>query len=423
MHPLLADLEITQFENLYHVDDAPIADVRQRILSRLGWFAVLLSVVGAGMGFIIEFPDMIAVPFVVKSEVAEEMYRFPSTIYVEKTFVKPGQTVAAGAPLLEVSAPDVAALVADFSAANTAVGQYEKYRTVSASKEQQIIELTMAQIREDIRLKERQIDVQRNKWASELVKLKFEQEDAQRIFNINQALYRTGDISKNDLNAYEATLLRAQSAYQSGTQNFGQEERTLRQQIETKRLEMLSLEKQLTKKETDFRGEGAQLRSSLDAMHKRIEGRFGKYEITANNHLILKAERAGTVSFVFDGEKEAAASAIVLKLIYKEAPLYAYTQVNSSRIGQVKVGQPVILKLDAFPVYEWGTVRGLVSQVSITPDEKGLFNVQVQLTDYQRLDKRIQIGMQGNCNIIFDERTLYEYTFRNFKKVATELTE
>jgi multidrug resistance efflux pump len=255
------------------------------------------------------------------------------------------------------------------------------------------------------------------------VKLRFEQEDAQRIFKINQDLFRTGDISKNDLNNYEATLLRAQSAYQSGTQDFGQEERSLRQQIESKRLEMLSLEKQLAKKDTDFRGEGAQLRSSLDAVQKRIAGRFGKFEITANNHLILKAERAGTVSFVFDGEKEAAASAIVLKMIYKDAPLYAYTQVNSSRIGQVKVGQPVVLKLDAYPVYEWGTVRGLVSQVSITPDEKGLFNVQVQLTDFQRLENRVRIGMQGHCNIIFDERTLYDYTFRNFKKVATELTE
>ncbi|GAB3925019.1 HlyD family secretion protein [Larkinella terrae] len=423
MHSLLAELEVTQYESLYHVDDAPIADVRQRILSRLGWLAVVLTMVGAGLAFVIRFPDMIAVPFVVKSEVAEDMYRFPSTIYVEKTFVKPGQTVAAGTPLLEVSAPDVAALVSDWSAARTAVGQYEKYRTVSADKERQIIALTVAQIREDIRLKETQIEVQKAKWTSELAKLKFEQEDAQRIFKINQDLYRTGDISKNDLNNYEATLLRAQAAYQSGTQNFGHEDRSLRQQIETKRLEMLSLEKQLTKRETDFRGEGAQLRSSLDAVHKRIEGRFGKFEITPNNHLILKAERAGTVSFVFDGEKEAAPGAMVLKMIYQNAPLYAYTQVNSSRIGQVKVGQEVVLKLDAYPVYEWGTVRGRVSQVSITPDEKGLFNVQVQLTDFQRLDKRVRIGMQGHCNIIFDERTLSDYTFRHFKKIASEVTE
>lgn len=423
MHSLLAELEVTQYENLYHVDDAPIVDVRQRILSRLGWFAVVLAIVGAGLAFVIRFPDMIAVPFVVKSEVAEEMYRFPSTIYVEKTFVKPGQTVAAGTPLLEVSAPDVAALVSDLSSANTAVSQYQKYRTVSADKEGQIIQLTIAQLQEDIRLKETQIEVQKAKWASELARLKFEQDDAQRIFKINQDLYRTGDISKNDLNNYEATLLRAQSAYQTGTQNFGHEERSIRQQIETKRLEMLSLEKQLAKKDTDFRGEGAQLRSTLDAVHKRIEGRFGKFEITANNHLILKAGRAGTVSFVFNGEKEATPGAIVLKMIYKEAPLYAYTQVNSSRIGQVKVGQTVVLKLDAYPVYEWGTVRGQVSQVSITPDEKGLFNVQVQLTDYQRLNNRVRIGMQGNCNIIFDERTLYEYTFRNFRKGATELTE
>ena len=423
MQSLLEELNETQYADIYHIDDAPIADVRQHVLRLLAWWAVAFSVVGAGMGLLIKFPDMMTVSFVVKSEVAEEMYRFPTTMYIEKTFVRPGQLVEPGTPLLEVSAPDVAALVAELSAAQTAVNQYHQFRTASAGSERQIAGLTIAQIQEDIRLKETQINVLQAKWDTELVKLQFELKEAQRIVSANQDLYRTGDISKNDLSGYETNLLRAKSAYQTGTQNFRQEEQALHQQIETKRLERLSLEKQSTKKDTDFRGEGALLSSSLEAVHKRIEGRFGPFAITDNNHLILKAERAGKVSFVFNGEKEAIPGAMVLKLIYKQAPLYAYTQVNSSQIGQVKVGQQVVLKLAAYPVYEWGSVQGKVSQISLTPDEKGLFNVQVQLTDYQRLQNRVRIGMQGNCNIIFDERTLYEYTFRRFQKVTSAVLE
>ncbi|MVM30898.1 HlyD family efflux transporter periplasmic adaptor subunit [Spirosoma sp. HMF4905] len=423
MNALLAELDEKQYEDLYHVDDAPLADVRQRVLSRLAWWSVVLVIIGAGMGLTIRFPDMIQVPFVVKSEVAEAMYRFPSTMYVEQTFVKVGQHVEAGTPLLEVSAPDVAALVDEFSIAGTKLAQYQQFKTASTGNERQMLALSSVQLQEDIRLKEMQLDVLQTKWTSESVKLQYEQQEAQRLFKVNQGFYRDGDISRNDLNGFEAAQLRAQYAYQTAAQNFRQDERALRQQIKSNRLEISSISQKSTKTGTDFQAEGALLRSSLEAIRKRIQGRFGAFAVTSDNHLILKAERTGTVSFVFNGEKEAAPGATVLKMIYKQAPFYASTQVNSSRIGQVKTGQAVVLKLDAYPVYEWGTVQGTISQVSLTPDEKGMFTIQIQLTDYQRLANKVRIGMQGQGNIVFADRTLADYTFRKFRKVTTELTQ
>ncbi|GAB2592044.1 HlyD family efflux transporter periplasmic adaptor subunit [Spirosoma areae] len=423
MNALLAELDEKQYEDLYHVDDAPLADVRQRVLSQLGWWAVVLVMIGAGLGLTIKFPDMIQVPFVVKSEVAEAMYRFPSTMYVEQTLVKVGQPVVAGTPLLEVSSPEVAALVDEFSVARTKLNQYQQFRTASTGNERQMLELNRAQIQEDIRLNQTQVDVLQKKWASESVKLHYEVNEAQRLFRMNQEFYRQGDISRNDLNGFEAAQLRMEYANQSATQNFRQDERSLHQQIASKKLEISSINQQLSKKSTDFQAEGALLRSSLEAIRKRIEGRFGLFSVTVDNHLILKAGRAGTVSFVFDGEKEAASGATILKMIYKQAPLYAYTQVNSSRIGQLKTGQAVVLKLDAYPVYEWGIVRGAVSQVSLTPDEKGLFTIKIQLTDYQRLARRVRIGMQGSGNIIFADRTLADYVSRKFRRVTAELTQ
>lgn len=423
MNALLAELHETQYEDLYHVDDAPLPDVRQHVLSRLAWWAVGLVVVGAAVGLTIQFPDMIQVPFVVKSEGAEAMYRFPSTMYIERAFVKVGQTVAAGTSLLEVSSPDVAALVDEYSIARTKLSQYQQFRTASTGNERQMLELNRAQLQQDIRLKETQLDVLQQKWGSEAIKLQYEEKEAQRLFRVNQEFYRNGDISRNDLNGFEAAQLRAQYAYQTAVQNFRQDERSLRQQIESKQLEINSVGQKLTKTNTDFQADGALLQSSLEAIRKRIEGRFGAFTVTADNHLILKAGQAGTVSFVFDGEKEATPGATVLKILYKQTPFYAYTQVNSSHIGQVKTGQTVVMKLAAYPVYEWGTVRGTVSQVSLTPDEKGLFNIRIQLTDYQRLANKVRIGMRGTGNIVFADRTLADYAFRKFRKVTTELTE
>ena len=423
MNVLLAELDEKQYEDLYHVDDAPLANVRLRVLSQLAWWAVALVIIGAGMGLTIKFPDMIQVNYVVKSEGSEAIYRFPSTMYVEQTFVKAGQHIVAGMPLLEISSPDVAALVDEFSVAHANLSQYQQFRTASTGNERQMLDLNRSQLQQDIRLKETQLDVLQTKWASEAVKLQYEEKEAQRLFRVNQELHRTGDISRNDLNGFEAAQLRAQYGYQTAAQNFRQDERSLRQQIESKKLEISSVQQKLIKTGTDFQAEGALLRSSLEAVRKRIEGRFGQFTVTSDNHLILKAERSGTISFVFDGEKEASPGTTVLKLIHKKTPLYAYTQVNSSRIGQVKTGQAVVLKLDAYPVYEWGTVRGVVSQVSLTPDEKGMFNIRIQLIDYQRLDNKVRIGMRGTSNIIFADRTLADYAFRKFRNVTTELTD
>ncbi len=135
----------------------------------------------------------------------------------------------------------------------------------------------------------------------------------------------------------------------------------------------------------------------------------------------MKAERNGTISFLFDGDKEVPAGTILLRMTNEKTPLYAYTQVTSSQIGKIKEGQPVVLKLDAYPVYEWGPVHGQVSNVSLTPDEKGFFNVQVQLTDQRNLKDRLRIGMRGNGEVIADEFTLFGHLFRKFRKTTAAI--
>ena len=81
------------------------------------------------------------------------------------------------------------------------------------------------------------------------------------------------------------------------------------------------------------------------------------------------------------------------------------------------------MKLDTYPVYEWGGATGIVSEVSLTPNEKGMFNVRVQVEDLQKLRGRLNIGMQGKTNIVTDERTIFGYLFRKFQKTTSELVE
>ncbi|MDO1448788.1 HlyD family efflux transporter periplasmic adaptor subunit [Rhodocytophaga aerolata] len=420
---ILADLSEKQYEELYHVDDAPIADVRQKALSRMGWWAVFLAITGAIAGCLVKFPDMIQIPFVVKSQVSEEIYRFPSSVYIEKILVKSGQVVEAGTPVLEISAPDIAALVNQYTLAQAKLNSFQNHKRLSSENEQTILQINIEKVKEDIRLKDVQKEGLEKKWAGEKVKLQYEVEEARRIYEANEQIYKTGDISKNDLHGLKANLLRAEQGYTTAYQNYLTERSSLQQAIVSGKLEVNSLEKQIAKTSNDLNLEAEQLQSSLASITKQIEGTFGAFEITTTHHLLLKAQKSGKVSFVFEGEKEAVPGTILLKLIVKDAPLYAYVQVNSSQIGKVKKGQPVVMKLDAYPVYEWGSVKGIVEEVSLTPDEKGMFNLRVQITNYNRLQQLVRIGMQGNGNIIFNERTLFGYIFIKFQKAASDLTE
>ncbi|MFN8346647.1 MAG: HlyD family efflux transporter periplasmic adaptor subunit [Spirosomataceae bacterium] len=419
----IQELQPTQYEDLYHIDDAPIADLRVKALSRMGWWAVSLIAAGVIAGFLIILPDSIQTAFVLKSEITEDIYRFPSAVYVERLHVRNGQKVKAGDVILEISAPDIAALTSELVSAQNNLNSFKQFKTAASENERQIIEVNIQRVREEIALKKSQLSIAEQKWASESNRLTFEAKENKRIFEINLGLFKNGDISKNDLNQLETNAIRAQNAYEVAYQGHLENRNLLNREIASKELEINSMQKQIAKSSNDHLLEGDRLKGTFTSARQRLEGTYGMFEIADKNHLLLKAKHNGTVSFVFEGDKEVSPGTILLKMIYEEAPLYAHVQVNSSQIGKVQTGQEVVMKLDAYPVYEWGAVTGKVNEVSLTPDEKGLFNVRVQVTDAQKLRGRLKIGMQGKCNIIADERTIYGYLFRKFGKAVSDMAD
>jgi multidrug efflux pump subunit AcrA (membrane-fusion protein) len=173
----IQELQPTQYEDLYHIDDAPIADLRIKALSRMGWWAVLLTVAGAVAGFVIVLPDSIQTTFVLKSEITEDIYRFPSAVYVERVHVRSGQKVKEGETILEISAPDIAALTSELVSAQNNLNSFQQFKTISSQNERQIIEVNMQRLREEIALKKSQINIAEQKWASESNKLTFEAQE------------------------------------------------------------------------------------------------------------------------------------------------------------------------------------------------------------------------------------------------------
>lgn len=80
--------------------------------------------------------------------------------------------------------------------------------------------------------------------------------------------------------------------------------------------------------------------------------------------------------------------------------------------GKVRVGQRVVVRLDAFPEQEFGFLEGRVESISPVPDEEGNFVVEVALphglkTHYGK-ELPVMKVMSGTADIVTKERSLLQ---------------
>ena len=95
------------------------------------------------------------------------------------------------------------------------------------------------------------------------------------------------------------------------------------------------------------------------------------------------------------------------------------TPVRNS--GKIKKGQKVNIRLENYPYEEFGLLEGSIHSISLVPDDKGLYTIDVQLdkkliTTYNKeIDSKQE--MQGTAEIITEDLRLIERFFYQFRKV------
>lgn len=161
--------------------------------------------------------------------------------------------------------------------------------------------------------------------------------------------------------------------------------------------------------------------------------RYSQLELTAPHAGIVKdlaTHTAGTV---------VAPGTILLTLVPQDEPLQAEVWVANPDAGFVRAGQPVKIKLAAYPFQKYGMLDGKVRQVSAdATDSKDInggrpnaagevplqYRALVALTDtyIERDGQRFNPmpGMQVNAEINLGSRTVLEYLLSPIQKVAHE---
>ena len=89
--------------------------------------------------------------------------------------------------------------------------------------------------------------------------------------------------------------------------------------------------------------------------------------------------------------------------------------------GKVKIGQGVNIKLSSYPDNEFGVLKGTVKDISLVPNNEGLYLIDVKLPKklVTTHSKEIEFKqeMQGIAEIITDDLRLIERIFYQLKEI------
>ncbi len=225
----------------------------------------------------------------------------------------------------------------------------------------------------------------------------------------SQQLFDQGVIAKMELENERIKYLQAQQNVKSVTLSISQLEEGINNLNKTKSGVAINTEKD----KINYSSQTSQLFEQLRKSLKQWE----------QNYLILSSTN-GMVSYQqFWGENQfvKAGDAILSILPKDKEALVGRMSVPATNSGKITQGEKVLIKLDNYRYQEFGIIEGRVQNISLTPDDKGNYYVDVILpkglrTSYNKnlpFDKELR----GNAEIVTQDLRLIERFFYQIRKL------
>lgn len=155
---------------------------------------------------------------------------------------------------------------------------------------------------------------------------------------------------------------------------------------------------------------------SLDKLKRAIKEWELKY--------LFKSNINGTVSFmkIWNKNQTINSGDFIFTIVPKNHAAYVCkVQAPVLNSGKIKIGQSVNIKLSSYPDNEYGVLKGKVKNISLIPNNEGLYLLDVLLaekliTTYNK-ELVFKQEMQGVAEIITEDLRLIERVFYQFKEI------
>jgi multidrug resistance efflux pump len=237
--------------------------------------------------------------------------------------------------------------------------------------------------------------------------LQFKQKDLER----NKSLFDKGVISEKEYETKQLEYLQAERSYKNLSSSISQ----LREAISNSNKTSKGTEISRIREEMSLLKNVVQ---SFNQLKKSIKDWEMKY--------VLSSEIAGKVSFLnyWSENQRVNQGDLVFTIIpTKNAAFIARLKTPAQNLGKVRIGQTVNIKLQNYPDYEFGVLKGKVNTVSEISNKEGLYIVDVILpekliTSYNK-EIVFKQEMRGTAEIITEDLRLIERFFYQFKKIVS----
>ena len=232
---------------------------------------------------------------------------------------------------------------------------------------------------------------------------------SKKNFSRSQSLFDQGVISKMELENEKIKYLQAEQNLKIINISLSQMQEGISTFNKTKSGASISAQKDKSNYASQTLQMFEQLRKSL----KQWEQSY-----------LLISSTDGVVSFQqFWGENQfIKTNDVILSILPTDKmAVVGRMQVPSTNSGKIVPGEKVLIKLDNYRFQEYGIVEGKVQNISLAPDEKGNYYVDVILpnglkTSYNKtlpLDKELK----GNAEIVTEDLRLIERFFYQIRKL------
>lgn len=416
------DLKPVQYQDAFHEDNGPLINVSKSALRWTSYFLTAVVLLFIFLGSNVKLARYITYPFVLKDNEQEQVYRFFDEVYLDEKYGSVGQEVSPGDPLLRIRSSQIVNLINSYEAAKEKQSLFEK---LGASLYTDRITASLLEKEKAIKKRggaQQQAEKVQRMYENELEKQKFLVEVAKRNYQMEQELFAGGLISRMEFDKVRDELMLSEHQMKTIKESYDRELLSLKNQMEVSDIDKAMSLNDYSSKGREMENQRESLKRDTELAHQKIMRNYGNVSIEGGS-LIFKASTKGRISYIVNTEKDIPTGTVIMKIKGDHDTLYASATIPPENIGFIKEGSPVILKVATFPHYEWGVLDGRIKTLSLTPDEKGNYPFEVEITNAGNLKDKLQIGMNGEVSVTVEEKSFFGYMFEKVRQGYRGLSE
>lgn len=223
-----------------------------------------------------------------------------------------------------------------------------------------------------------------------------------------RTLFKKGVISASEFEQIKQNRLQKEMGFSNDRKNLHLE----RMSIANLQREIMELELQKTAFEQQLQGDYIRTKNELKTQLEQWKLQY-----------LIRSPIYGRLSFfneVNTGDFITAGERILTIIPFQENKLQAVGMFPVENAGKVKVGNKVILKLDAYPYHEYGTIEGVVSRISEIPVEN-TYSIVIQLPKGLKTNYENKIifkqRLSATADIVTKDQSVLQRIFFQFENI------